>query len=235
MEENFKGVIDLIAMQAVCYRDDLGNTIDVGRIPEDLRGGGREAPRHHGRGRRRESDDELTHKFLEGEEPSTEEEIRHGLRPGPPSSTRSCPILTGSALKNKGIQPMLDAVVDFLPSPLDVPPVIGEDPRTHVRSPPHRERQGTVQRARVQDRGRPVRRQARVLPRVLGDPQVGLLRYNATKDRKERIGRILQMHANHREEIEEVYAGDIAAAVGLKESFTGDTLTDPSIRSSSNR
>ncbi len=137
------------------------------------------------------------------------------------------PILTGSALKNKGIQPMLDAVVDFLPSPLDVPPVIGEDPRTHIEV------------LRTVDDKEPF---SALAFKIAADPFVGKLAffrvysgtlksgsyvYNATKDRKERIGRILQMHANHREEIEEVYAGDIAAAVGLKETFTGDTLTDP--------
>ena len=137
------------------------------------------------------------------------------------------PILTGSALKNKGVQPMLDAVVDYLPSPLDVPPVIGLKPGTDVeilKSP---------------DDSEPF---SALAFKIAADPFVGKLAFfrvysgtlksgsyvlNATKGRKERIGRILQMHANHREEIEEVYAGDIAAAVGLKDTFTGDTLRDP--------
>ena len=122
---------------------------------------------------------------------------------------------------------MLDAVVDFLPSPLDVPPVIGEDPRTHVESSaPSTTRSRS---ARSRSRSRPTRSSGKLaFFRVYsGTLKSGSYVYNATKDRKERIGRILQMHANHREEIEEVYAGDIAAAVGLKETFTGDTLTDP--------
>jgi elongation factor G len=137
------------------------------------------------------------------------------------------PILCGSALKNKGVQPMLDAVVDYLPSPLDVPPVIGEDPRRHSEV------------LRTVDDSEPF---SALAFKIAADPFVGKLAFfrvysgtlksgsyilNATKGKKERIGRILQMHANHREEIDEVYAGDIAAAVGLKDTFTGDTLTDP--------
>jgi len=137
------------------------------------------------------------------------------------------PVLAGSALKNKGVQPVLDAVVDYLPSPLDVPPVIGEHPVTHKEI------------VRTADDGEPF---SALAFKIAADPYVGKLAYfrvysgtlsagsyvlNATKGRKERIGRILQMHANHREEIDTVYAGDIAAAVGLKETFTGDTLSDP--------
>ena len=140
---------------------------------------------------------------------------------------RIVPVLTGSALKNKGIQPMLDAVVDYLPSPLDVPPVIGEHPTTHAEV------------LRTVDDGEPF---SALAFKIAADPFVGKLAFfrvysgtlksgsyilNSTKGRKERIGRILQMHANHREEIEEVHAGDIAAAVGLKETYTGDTLADP--------
>src|SRR5206468_12866889 len=142
-------------------------------------------------------------------------------------AARIMPILCGSALKNKGIQPMLDAVLDFLPSPLDVPPVTGTDPRNG---------QEVVRNC---DETEPF---AALAFKIAADPFVGKLAffrvysgtlksgsyvYNASKDRKERIGRILQMHANHREEIDQVYAGDIAAAVGLKDTFTGDTLTDP--------
>jgi elongation factor G len=141
--------------------------------------------------------------------------------------TKIIPVLTGSALKNKGIQPMLDAVIAYLPSPLDVPPVIGLDPDTGAEL------------LRTVDDGEPF---AALAFKIAADPFVGKLAffrvysgtlkagsyvYNASKGRKERIGRILQMHANHREEIEQVYAGDIAAAVGLKDTFTGDTLSDP--------
>jgi elongation factor G len=224
IEDTFRGVIDLVEMKAIVYRDDLGSQIDVVEIPAELAA---EAARH------REAmveavaevDDGLTHKFLEGEE-LTIEEIKHGLRLGT-LQYRIVPVLCGSALKNKGIQPMLDAVVDYLPSPLAVPPVIGEDPKSR----------GEV--LRTVDDSEPF---SALAFKIAADPFVGKLAFfrvysgtlksgsyvlNATKGRKERIGRILQMHANHREEIDVVYAGDIAAAVGLKETTTGDTLADP--------
>jgi elongation factor G len=223
-EDEFRGVIDLVRMNAILYRDDLGSQIDVVEIPAELVD---EARQHRERMVEAiaEVDDVLTHKFLEGEE-LTVEELEHGLRLGTLES-RIVPVLTGSALKNKGIQPMLDAVVAYLPSPLDVPPVIGEDPRTHAEI------------LRTVDDSEPF---SALAFKIAADPFVGKLAFfrvysgtlkagsyvlNPVKGRKERIGRILQMHANHREEIEQVYAGDIAAAVGLKETFTGDTLADP--------
>ncbi len=223
-ENDFRGVIDLVRMQAILYRDDLGSQIDVVEIPAELLD---EAKKHRERlvEAVAEVDDALTHKFLEGEE-LTVEEIDHGLRLGT-LQYRIVPVLTGSALKNKGIQPMLDAVVAYLPSPLDVPPVIGEHPTTHAE---------VLQKV---DDGAPF---SALAFKIAADPFVGKLAFirvysgtlkagsyvlNTSKGRKERIGRILQMHANHREEIDEVYAGDIAAAVGLKETFTGDTLTEP--------
>ncbi len=223
-EDQFKGVIDLVEMKAVYYRDDLGNQIDEVEIPEEFRAEA-EKHRHTMIEAVAEMDDELTHKYLEGEE-LTVAEIKHGLRLGT-LTTRIIPVLTGSALKNKGIQKMLDAVIDFLPSPLDVPPMIGLDPRTGadiIRTPDDKEPFSAL------------------AFKIAADPFVGKLAFfrvysgtlkagsyvmNPTKGRKERIGRILQMHANHREEIDEVYAGDIAAAVGLKDTYTGDTLTDP--------
>jgi elongation factor G len=222
-EGRFRGVIDLVERKAILYRDDLGKEIEVIEIPEELRA---EAEQH--RAAMIEAvadlDDELTTKYLEGEE-ITIEEIRRALRLGT-LQNRIVPVLTGSALKNKGIQPMLDAVVHYLPSPLDVPPIVGRDPRTDAE----------VTRA-VDDKA-PF---AALCFKIAADPYVGKLAffrvysgrlktgsyvYNASKDRKERIGRIVELHANHREEIEEVSAGDIAAAVGLRETFTGDTLTD---------
>ena len=222
-EGRFRGVIDLVERKAILYRDDLGKEIEVIEIPEELRA---EAEQH--RAAMIEAvadlDDELTTKYLEGEE-ITVEEIRRALRLGT-LQNRIVPVLTGSALKNKGIQPMLDAVVHYLPSPLDVPPIVGRDPRTDAE----------VTRA-VDDKA-PF---AALCFKIAADPYVGKLAffrvysgrlktgsyvYNASKDRKERIGRIVELHANHREEIEEVSAGDIAAAVGLRETFTGDTLTD---------
>ena len=223
-EDRFHGVIDLVERKAILYRDDLGKDIEVTDIPEELRA---EAEQHRNAMIEAvaELDDELTLKFLEGEEISVEE-IRHGLRLGT-LQNRIVPVLTGSALKNKGIQPMLDAVVQYLPSPLDVPPVIGRDPRTDAEV------------VRAVDDKEPF---AALAFKIAADPFVGKLAffrvysgslktgsyvYNATKDRRERIGRIVELHANHREEIDEVSAGDIAAAVGLRETYTGDTLTDP--------
>jgi len=223
-EDEFRGVIDLVRMQAILYRDDLGSQIDVVEIPAELLG---EARKHRERlvEAVAEVDDALTHKFLEGEE-LTVDEIVHGLRLST-LQNRIVPVLTGSALKNKGIQPMLDAVVAYLPSPLDVPPVIGEHPVTHAEV------------LRTVDDTEPF---SALAFKIAADPFVGKLAFfrvysgtlkagsyvlNTSKGRKERIGRILQMHANHREEIDVVYAGDIAAAVGLKETYTGDTLTEP--------
>jgi elongation factor G len=223
-ESGFQGVIDLIERKAIFYRDDLGRDIEVTDIPEELRA---EAELHRATMIEAvaELDDELTTKFLEGQDLSIEE-IRHGLRLGT-LQNRIVPVLTGSALKNKGIQPMLDAVVHYLPSPLDVPPVIGRDPRTDADV------------VRTVDDKEPF---AALAFKIAADPFVGKLAffrvysgklktgsyvYNASKDRRERIGRIVELHANHREEIDEVSAGDIAAAVGLRETFTGDTLTDP--------
>src|SRR4051794_6842702 len=223
-EDNFKGVIDLIEMKAILYRDDLGKDIHETEIPADMQA---EAEKHRAFmiDAAAEMDDELTHKYLEGEE-LTPDEIRHGLRLGT-LQNKLIPVLTGSALKNKGIQPMLDAVIYYLPSPLDVPPVIGLDPRS-----------GNEVVRTVND----TEPFSALAFKIAADPFVGKLAFfrvysgtlragsyvlNPVKGKKERIGRILQMHANHREEIEEVYAGDIAAAVGLKDTFTGDTLSDP--------
>src|SRR4029079_11035666 len=223
-EDKFQGVIDLVEMKAIYYRDDLGNNIEVVDIPAEM---AEEAATH----RRTmieavaEMDDELTHKYLEGEE-VTVAEIKRSQRLGT-LTPRIIPVLTGSALKNKGVQKMLDAVVDYLPSPLDVPPMIGIDVKTGsevIRTTDDQEALSAL------------------AFKVAADPFVGKLVFfrvysgtlkagsyvaNATNDKLERIGRIFQLHANHREEIEEVYAGDIAAAVGLKDTFTGDTLTDP--------
>ena len=223
-EDRFEGVVDLVEMKAILYRDDLGSKIDVVDIPEILRA---EAEQHREKMVEvvAEVDDTLTHKYLEGEA-LTPEELRHGLRLGTLQS-RFVPVLAGSALKNKGVQPMLDAVTLYLPSPLDVPPIIGVRP-------------GTDQEVvRTADDKEPF---TALVFKIAADPFVGKLAFfrvyagtlkagsyvlNSAKGRKERVGRILEMHANHREEMEEVYAGDIGALVGLKDSFTGDTLCDP--------
>jgi elongation factor G len=223
-EDKFRGVIDLINMKAITYGDDLGDKIVEGEIPDDLKA---DAEKHRNNMIEAvaEMDDDLTHKYLEGEE-LTVAEIKHGLRLGT-LQNKIVPVLTGSALKNKGIQPMLDAVVDYLPSPLDVPPIIGQNPNNGEDV------------VRTVDDKEPF---AALAFKIAADPFVGKLAFfrvysgtlkagsyvlNPVKGKKERIGRILQMHANHREDLDEVYAGDIAAAVGLKDTFTGDTLSDP--------
>ncbi|MFL5715801.1 MAG: elongation factor G [Chloroflexota bacterium] len=223
-EDKFQGVIDLVEMKAIYYRDDLGNNIEVVDIPAELAA---EAEKHHHIMIEAvaEMDDDLTHKYLEGEE-FTVEEIKHGLRLGT-LTTRIIPVLTGSALKNKGVQKMLDAVVDYLPSPLDVPPMIGLDPRTGndvVRTPSDSEPFSALAFKIAAD---PFVGKLAFFRVYSGTLKAGSYVYNPVKDKRERIGRILQMHANHREEIDIVYAGDIAAAVGLKDTFTGDTLADP--------
>jgi elongation factor G len=224
-EEKFRGIVDLIAMKAIVYRaEDLGAESETIDIPADMV---EEARAHREKMVEAvaEMDDELTHKYLEGHDLSAQD-IKRGLRLGT-LEYRIVPVLAGSALKNKGVQPVLDAVVDYLPSPLDVPPVIGEHPVTHKEV------------IRTANDNEPF---SALAFKIAADPYVGKLAYfrvysgtlnagsyvfNATKGKKERIGRILQMHANHREEIDTVYAGDIAAAVGLKETYTGDTLSDP--------
>ncbi|HEX7472046.1 MAG TPA: elongation factor G [Candidatus Limnocylindrales bacterium] len=223
-EDQFKGVVDLVEMKAIYYRDDLGNQVDVVEIPVEMREDA-ETHRHAMIEAIADKDDELLHKYLEGQEFTTED-IKRGLRIGT-LANKVIPVLTGSALKNKGIQKLLDAVVDYLPSPLDVPPMNGLDPVTGAEV------------LRKPDDSEPF---SALAFKIAADPFVGKLAFfrvysgtlragsyvlNPTKGKRERIGRILQMHANHREEIEEVFAGDIAAAVGLKDTFTGDTLTDP--------
>ncbi|OLZ10956.1 elongation factor G [Sulfobacillus thermosulfidooxidans] len=222
-EDQFKGIVDLIKMQAYLYEDDLGTRGEYVDIPEDLQEVCNE--------RRQmlleavaDVDDALMEKYLEGEE-LTEEEIRAALRKGTLSS-QLVPVLCGSSYRNKGVQPLLDAVVDYLPSPLDIGAVRGHDPAT-----------GEEIYREVSDDA-PF---SGLAFKIMSDPFVGKLAffrvysgtltsgsyvYNVTKGRRERIGRILQMHANHREEIDTVYAGDIAAAVGLKDTTTGDTLSD---------
>ena len=223
-ESAFQGVVDLVRMRALVWKDDTGKTFEETDIPADILD---DARTHRERLLEAcaEVDDDLAHKYLEGEE-LTEAEIQHGIRLAT-LQYKWVPILTGSALKNKGVQPMLDAVVAYLPSPLDVPPVEGVNPKTH-----HEETRPVTDEAPF----------AALAFKIAADPFVGKLAFfrvysgtlksgsyvlNSTKGTKERIGRILQMHANHREEIDEVHAGDIAAAVGLKATFTGDSLTDP--------
>ncbi len=221
-EDQFAGVIDLVENRAIVYTDDLGTTSEARDIPAEYLEKVQEY-RVKLLETVAEVDDELMGKYLEGEE-LTVDEIKKALRKGTVESLL-VPVLCGSSYRNKGVQPMLDAVVEYLPSPLDIPPVNGVD---EDGAETHRE---------ATDEG-PF---AALAFKIMTDPFVGKLAFfrvysgqlnsgsyvlNSTKGKRERIGRILQMHANHREEIPTVYSGDIAAAVGLKDTTTGDTLCD---------
>jgi elongation factor G len=223
IEDTFKGVVDLVEMKAITWGSDLGDTVDVGEIPAEMLTQAKES-REKLVEALADLDDGIAHKYLEGEE-LTADELRRGLRTGT-LAYKIVPVLCGSALKNKGIQPMLDAVIDYLPSPLDVPPVTGLNPRNGEEVVRHT------------DDAEPF---AALAFKIAADPYVGKLAffrvysgtlktgsyvYNSSKGQKERIGRLLQLHANHREDVDSVSAGDIAAAVGLKNTFTGDTLCD---------
>ncbi|WP_163853029.1 elongation factor G [Paenibacillus elgii] len=221
-ESDFRGIIDLVEQVAYIYKDDLGKDVEQSEIPEEYKGKVEEL-RTELIEKVAELDEELTMKYLEGEE-LTIDEIKAALRKGV-CEVKIFPVICGSSYRNKGVQPMLDAVVAYLPSPLDVPDIKGtlEDGSEVVRKSSDEE---------------PF---AALAFKIMTDPFVGKLTFfrvysgilnsgsyvvNATKGKRERIGRILQMHANSRQEISVVYAGDIAAAVGLKDTTTGDTLCD---------
>ncbi len=224
-ESEFRGVVDVVRMRALVWDDGMGEDWQEEDIPADLLAEAEDA-RHQLIDVVSNHDENVMEKYL-GEEEITAEDLKAALRTVTLGS-HAVPILCGSAFKNKGVQPMLDAVVDFLPSPLDIAPAVGTLPRkedTEVERP--------------SDDSAPF---AALAFKIMTDPYVGKLTYmrvysgtltkgssvlNSTKDRKERIGRILQMHANHREDLEAVCAGDIVAAVGLKNTTTGDTLCDP--------
>ena len=221
-EEGFSGIVDLVEMKAILYTNALGTEFALEDIPGELVERA-EAGHHALIDAIAEFDDDLTETYLEDEEKVTPDQIRRALRAGTLKSAIT-PVLAGSAFKNKGVQPLLDAIVDYLPSPLDVPPVQGIDPKSSEEA------------TRPPDVEAPF---SALAFKVMTDPFVGKLTYfrvysgqvkaggrvlNTTNGKTERIGRILQMHANHREEREEIGAGEIAAAVGLKVTTTGDTL-----------
>ena len=225
-ESEFLGVVDLVDMKAILYQDETkGAQFEVADIPEELR-------EQAGKAREylleciAESDDDLMEKYLAGESLSLEE-VKAGVRKGT-LAMDFFPVLCGTAFKNKGVQPLLDAVVDYLPSPLDVPAVQGTDPDSKEE----------VILERAADESAPA---SALAFKIVTDPFVGVLTFfrvysgrieagsqilNSTRGKKERIGRVVRMHADKREEVKEVYAGDIGAAVGLKETITGDTLCD---------
>ena len=224
-EDTFSGIVDLIKMEAIIYEDDLGKVADEVAIPDDMKDIADEY-REKLLEAVAEEDDELMEKYLGGEEIS-EDEIKQAMR----KATIACkmtPVTCGSSYRNRGVQPMLDAIVDFMPAPIDIPAIKGVNPDTGEED--HRD---------STDDG-PF---AALAFKIMADPYVGKLAFfrvysgtlssgsyvfNSTKGKKERIGRILQMHANHRAELDTVYSGDIAAAVGLKDTTTGDTLCDES-------
>ena len=222
-EDSFVGIIDLVVMKAEIYKDALGKQYEITDIPAEMADLAKEW-REKLIESVAETDEELMMKFLEGEELSVEE-IKSTIRKETIAG-RMVPMLCGSAYRNKGVQMLLDAVVDYMPSPLDIPPIKGINPETEKEEERHADDKGPF---------------AALAFKIMADPFVGKLAffrvysgtltsgsyvYNSTKGKKERIGRILQMHANKREEIQEVYSGDIAAAVGLKDTTTGDTLCD---------
>ena len=221
-EEHHRGVVDLVEMRAITYEDDLGEKVSIGEIPVELT---EQAHEYHHLliDAIAEHDDELTETYLTDESLVTSEMIKRALRAGTLADALT-PVLLGSAFKNKGVQPLLDGVIDYLPSPLDVPAIAGLDPKTEAEL------------TRDADPNAPF---SALAFKVMTDPFVGKLTYfrvysgtlksgdrvlNTTTGKMERISRILQMHANHREERDEITAGEIAAGVGLKSTTTGDTL-----------
>ncbi|HZD80240.1 MAG TPA: elongation factor G [Actinomycetota bacterium] len=222
-EAGFQGVIDLVDMKALHWVNEMGEEWETTEIPAELQEAAAEA--HHELFEKlADHDESLMDRFVHESEP-TPEELRRAIRRATLAG-EGVPVLCGSAFKNKAIQPLLDAIVAYLPAPTDVPPVEGHTPRGE-----HAERRP--------DDGEPF---SGLVFKIMSDPYVGRLTYvrvysgllragshieNSTKDRKERVGRILQMHANHREDKEAAFTGDIVAVVGLKHSTTGDTLTDP--------
>ena len=222
-EDTFRGIIDLIDMKADVYYDDMGNDVRVEGIPEELQA---QAQEYHDKliEAVAETDEELMMKYLEGEE-LTKDEIKAALRKAT-INNEIVPVVCGSSYKNRGVQKLLDAIVDYMPAPTDVPAIKGVNPETEEEE------------ERVSSDDAPF---SALAFKIMTDPYVGKLCffrvysgtveagttvYNSVKDQDERIGRILQMHANHRKDIDVCYAGDIAAAVGLKNTTTGDTLCD---------
>jgi len=225
VESNYKGAVDLFLERAIIWEDEIGKEPREVDIPPDLRSQVSEM-REHMIEKIAETDDHLTLKYLEGEK-ITVEELKAALRRAV-IANKATPVYCGSALRNKGVQPLLDGVIDFLPSPIDVPPVGGINPHTEE------------QVVRLSEDEAPL---SALVFKIVTDPYVGRLAYlrvysgkitqgtmvyNSTKGKRERIGRLLRMYADRREDVTEIYAGDIGATLGLKDSFTGDTLCDSS-------
>ncbi len=224
-EESFRGVIDLVEMKEIDWGEDLlGTSFEVREVSEENRPEA-ETKRTQAIEALSELDDAIMEKYINGGDIS-QEEIKNALRIATLRFER-VPTLCGSAFRNKGIQPLLDAVVDFLPSPLDIPPVKGRDPKTMGEIEREASDTAPVSALAFKIMTDPYIGQLTYLRLYSGSLKSGMILQNVRKDRKERIGRLLRMHANKREEIEECYTGDIVAAVGLKYTTTGDTLCDP--------
>ena len=223
-EENFRGIVDIVHKKAYLYQNDLGTEIEEIEIPEEYQD---KADQYYETlvESLADVDESIMEAYLEGEE-IPEDKLKAAIRKAT-VEVKMFPVFCGTAFKNKGVQLLLDGVVDYLPSPLEVPPIVGVEPGTDAEIEHHADDNEKF---------------AALAFKVMTDPFVGRLTFfrvysgtlesgsyvlNATKDKRERVGRILQMHANHRQEIEEVFSGDIAAAVGLKDTGTGDTLCDP--------
>ena len=220
-EENFIGMIDLVTMEAEIYKDDMGTEIEITEVPEEYKAQAEEW-RENMIEKVSEFDEDLMMAYLEGEE-VTVEDIKRAIRKGT-LAVEMTPVTCGSSYKNKGVQLLLDAIIDYLPSPVDIPAITGTDPDTDEEEDRHA------------DDSEPF---SALAFKIVTDPYVGKLSYfrvysgtlkagsyvyNSSKGKRERVGRILLMHANKREEVDEIYAGEIAAAVGLKDTSTGDTL-----------
>ena len=223
-EDNFEGIIDLITEKEYLFKDDtMGASYDIKDVRPELKDAVEEA-RHNLIEAVVETDDELMEKFF-ADEPITEEELKRALRKATIEGI-VVPVTCGTAFKNKGIQPLLDAIVEYMPSPLDIPSITGVNPKTdaeEVRHPSDDEKFSALAFKIVTD---PFVGRLSFFRVYSGKLQKGSYVLNSTKGKKERMGRLLLMHANKREEIDEVYTGDIAAAVGLKDTGTGDTLCD---------
>jgi elongation factor G len=222
-EDSFKGLIDLVEMKAYVYYDDLGTDIRVEEIPADMAD---KAQEYHDAliEHVAETDDALMEKYFAGEELSIDE-IKVAIRKATIANTM-VPVTCGTSYKNKGVQKLLDAIVDYMPSPLDVPSIKGVNPDTDEEVLRHSSDDEPFSALAFKIATDPFVGKLCFFRVYSGTVNAGSTVLNATKDNKERLGRILQMHANHREDIETVYAGDIAAAVGLKNTTTGDTLCD---------
>ena len=222
-EGDFVGIIDLVEMKAEIYKDELGKEFDIVEIPADMKDLADEW-REKLQEAVAEADEELMMKFLEGEE-IPKAEVKEAIRTLTLSG-KMIPVICGSAYRNKGVQMLLDAVLDYLPSPLDIPAIKGILPDSEEEGERAADDKGPFSALAFKIMTDPFVGKLSFFRVYSGTLQSGSYVYNSTKGKKERIGRILQMHANRREEIDEVYAGDIAAAVGLKDTTTGDTLCD---------